>query len=233
MNRYVTEGIILARTNYGEADRILTFLTPDHGKVQAIAKGVRKQKSKLAGGLELFSVSHLTVLAGKSEINTLISTKLKKHYQHIVASLERTESGYEMIKLVAKSTAGHPEKAYFELLVNGFEALNNSELDWRLAKLWFDLRLLQLTGHAPNFKTDTQGNQLTDGSKYDFDIEAMCFVSAKNEQGSYNTNQIKLLRLASFAATPVPLQKINGSAKLATDCCGLTQSLVVHYFLRR
>jgi len=51
MKRINTHGIVLARTDFGEADRILTFLTPDNGKVKAIAKGVRKQKSKMAGGI--------------------------------------------------------------------------------------------------------------------------------------------------------------------------------------
>ncbi|MDO8591465.1 MAG: DNA repair protein RecO, partial [bacterium] len=71
MNRYVTQGIVLSRTDFGEADRILTFLTNDHGKVRAIAKGVRKSKSKLAGGIELFSISDLTLIIGRGEINTL------------------------------------------------------------------------------------------------------------------------------------------------------------------
>ena len=65
-----TEAIILRRTNYGEADRILNVLTPEHGKVSAIAKGVRKAKSKLAGGLELFAVSDITILKGKSDMGT-------------------------------------------------------------------------------------------------------------------------------------------------------------------
>ncbi|MEK7561678.1 MAG: DNA repair protein RecO, partial [Patescibacteria group bacterium] len=80
MNRYITKGIVLSRTDYGEADRILSFLTIDHGKVRAIAKGVRKSKSKLAGGIELFSVSDLTLIIGRGELNTLISTRLVRHY---------------------------------------------------------------------------------------------------------------------------------------------------------
>ena len=48
-----TLGFVLRRTNYGEADRILNLITPQ-GKISAIAKGVRKPKSKLAGGVEMF-----------------------------------------------------------------------------------------------------------------------------------------------------------------------------------
>ena len=57
MKQLVTEVIILARTDYGEADRILTVLSPEYGKLRLLAKGVRRVKSKLAGGIELFSVS--------------------------------------------------------------------------------------------------------------------------------------------------------------------------------
>lgn len=231
MNRYNTEGIILARTNYGEADRILTFLTPDHGKVQAIAKGVRRQKSKLAGGLELFSVSHLTLLVGKSEINTLISTKLKKHYSHIPTNLERTDAAYEMIKLITKSTADHPEAAYFELLVSGFEALDNLQLDYRLGQLWYGLHLLKLTGHSPNLRTDSNGSKLEPGGSYDFDAEAMCFNPAKN--GHYSANHIKLLRLAQGAATSAVLTKLSGYEELIEQDTQHIQQLSQKYLLRR
>lgn len=48
-----TRAIVLRRTNYGETDRILNLLTPE-GKKSVLAKGVRREKSKLAGGIELF-----------------------------------------------------------------------------------------------------------------------------------------------------------------------------------
>ena len=57
-----TKAIVLRRTDYGEADRILQLLTPS-GKRSVIARGVRKEKSKLAGGIELFSVSDVLIHA--------------------------------------------------------------------------------------------------------------------------------------------------------------------------
>jgi DNA repair protein RecO len=66
----VTKGIVLSRRDYQEADRILSVLTPDNGKVSLIAKGVRKPKSKLAGGIELFSVSQLTYLPSHNDLKT-------------------------------------------------------------------------------------------------------------------------------------------------------------------
>ena len=65
-----TEAVVLRSIRYGEADRIITFITPDRGKVKGIAKGVRKQKSKLAGGIELFSVSDISFIPGRRDIDT-------------------------------------------------------------------------------------------------------------------------------------------------------------------
>src|SRR5581483_3542398 len=112
MRQFRTQAIILNRTDYGEADRIISFLTPDHGKLKAIAKGVRKSKSKLAGGIELFSVSDISFIPGRKEISTVVSTRLIKHYGHIVKDLNRTNTGYALIKRLDKATEDAPETDY-------------------------------------------------------------------------------------------------------------------------
>src|SRR5205085_581911 len=120
----LSSGIVLSRTNYGEADRILTLLTPDHGKLRLMARGVRKVKSKLAGGIELFSVSDITFIRGRGEMGTLISTRLVKHYGKIVQHIDRVQLGYELIKLLNTATEDRPEADYFELLQQAFAALD-------------------------------------------------------------------------------------------------------------
>ena len=124
MNQIQTTGIILSRTDYGEADRIITVLTPNQGKLRLMAKGVRKSNSKLAGGIELFSVSQLSYIKGRGEISTLVSTRLVKHYGNIVKNIDRVQLGYSIIKMLNKTTEDQPEEAYFELLQKGFEALD-------------------------------------------------------------------------------------------------------------
>ena len=59
-----TLGLVLRRTNYGEADRILNIITPT-GKISAMAKGVRRARSKLAGGVEMFSLSEYVIHCGR------------------------------------------------------------------------------------------------------------------------------------------------------------------------
>src|ERR1700722_4601390 len=100
MNQIISTGIVLSRTDFGEADRILTMLSPDFGKLRLIAKGVRRERSKLAGGIELFSVSNITFIKGKRDIDTLISTRLIQHYRNIVTDIGRVQLGYKLIKLL-------------------------------------------------------------------------------------------------------------------------------------
>lgn len=226
MKQYTTDGIVLTRTNFGEADRILTFLTPNHGKVKAIAKSVRKSQSKLAGGIELFSVSQLTVIVGRGEISTLISTRLKKHYGNIVKSLDRTNSGYEFIRLINKNTEEVPEPDYFELLNRGFAALDDHSLDNELVGLWFNMQLLKLSGHAPNLHTDPSGTKLADSAAYDFHVERMHFVPEPKERGTYNANHIKFMRVGFAAAGPRVLARVQNAGKLALATQPLIQTML-------
>lgn len=215
-------GIVLARTNYGEADRIITFLTPDHGKVKGFAKGVRRTKSKLAGGIELFSVSELSFIIGKSEINTVISTRLLKHYGNIVKDLGRTNLGYDFIKILNKATEEQPEEAYFNLLKQAFEALDDSGINSELINVWFNAKLLKLAGHSPNLRTRKTGEQLEAGEKYDFDFDAMAFQPGK----AYNSDQIKFLRLLFSGNSPQALQKVQQADALAAQVNGLIRPML-------
>jgi len=227
MKQFRTQAIILNRIDYGEADRILTFLTPDHGKVKALAKGVRRSKSKLAGGVELFSVSDLSFIIGKSEINTLRSSRLIKHYGNIVKDLDRTNTGYELIKKLDKATEDSPEPSYFYLLQDGFEALDGNSINLDLIRLWFNMQLLRLAGHTPNLWTDQKGQKLLPDKKYSFDFENMCF--SEDGQGSFGASHIKFLRLGFSANSAQALNRISQSAQLSTTLQPIVQSMLVNY----
>jgi DNA repair protein RecO (recombination protein O) len=195
VNQLQTTGITLSRTDYGEADRIITVLTPDYGKLRLMARGVRKVKSKLAGGIELFSVSDFTFIRGKGEIGTLISSRLKVHYGKIVSDITRVQLGYEFLKLINKATEDEPEAGYFHLLNQGLQALNDAAFSNELIRSWFEAQLLVLSGHGPNLKTDITGAALQSDGRYNFDYEAMAFVV--HPEGGFAPSHIKALRLLS------------------------------------
>lgn len=224
MKRFRTKAIILRRTDYGEADRIINFLTPDHGKVKAIAKGVRKSQSKLAGGIEYFSVSDISFIPGRREISTTVSTRLIKHYGNIVKDLERTQLAYSLIKRLDKATEDAPETAYFNMLQETFGALDDSGISPQLTELWFNMQLLRLAGHTPNLRTDTTGDKLLSGQKYNFELEKMSF--APNARGKFTADHIKFLRLGFSPNTPRVLKRIKGSSGLAASLQSIVQSML-------
>lgn len=227
MKQLVTKAIVLTRTNYGEADRIITFLTPDHGKLRLLAKGVRRVKSKLAGGVELFSVSTITFVRGRGEIGTLVSARLETHFGHIVEDLDRTMLGYELIKEIHKNTEDQPEPPYFDLLQKAFAALNDAAILLAIIDFWFSAQLLQLAGHTPNLQTDTQGHKLQAAALYDFSFDAMAFTPSPN--GRFGTDHIKFLRLCFAAGNAKILDQVQGCVTLVAAAAPLVRTMRTTY----
>lgn len=227
MNRLQTRGIILSRTDYGEADRIITVLTPDQGKLRLMARGVRKPKSKLAGGIELFSVSDLTFVRGRGEIGTLISSRLSKHYDRIVRDIGRVQLGYELIKLINRATEDEPEPEYFGTLENTLQALDDPAVSPELIRAWFSAQLLRLSGHNPNLKTDTDGQKLDPAATYNFDAEAMAFTL--HARGAFTAGHIKTLRLLFSIHPPREIHKVTGLDGLVADTAPLIRTMLTSY----
>lgn len=229
MKQFAAKGIVLSRTDYAEADRIITFLTQDNGKVRALAKGVRKSQSKLAGGLELFSVSELSFIAGRGELNTLISSRLVKHYSNIVLDLQRTNAAYEAIRLTDKATEDAAEAAYFSLLRSLFAALDEFELNCELTMLWFEMQLLRLSGHSPNLKIDISGDKLSEDASYNFYLDRMHFSPGKSAEGKFTARDIKFLRLGFAAERPHILNQITDSAELSATARPLVRDMIQNF----
>ena len=221
MRQFTTQGIILTRTDYGEADRILTFITPGQGKIRAIAKGVRKARAKLAGALELFSVSELTVVVGRGEVDTIISAR---HYGQIVKDIDRTNTAYEIQRILNKVTEDKAEEAYFDLLDKAQASLNDQKIPPDLTDFWFKLQLLKITGHTPNLQTGETGQKLRESKSYNFDYDKMRFSSDK--KGEFSPEAIKLLRVGVAAQGPGVLARVHGSEELLPQLQSLVQALL-------
>lgn len=223
MNQQTTTAIVLSRTDYSEADRIVTMLTSDYGKLRLIAKGVRKVKSKLAGGIELFSISHITFIRGRSDISTLVSTRLIKHYGHIVGDIDRVQLGYDLLKLVNRVTEDNAETEYFDLLEHTFEALDDHIVPNDLIRMWFYAQLLRLGGHTPNLHTDVKGKKLLPDATYRFDYDTIGFVS--DEQGRFASAHIKYLRLIFSDNQPAVLLRVRGQAELLASVRPIVEAM--------
>ncbi len=218
-----TNAIVLSRVDYGEADRILTVLTPDAGKLSLIAKGARRQKSKLAGGIELFGTNEITYVSGRGTVDTLISSRLTTHYGHIVQDINRTMLGYELIKLLHKVTEDEPEREYYYLLETAYMALDDSAIPLELIRTWFSAQLLAQAGHSPNLRTTITGEKLEQAQTYEFDFDAVAFRTT--EQGSFGATDIKFLRLLFSGNQPAALTKVVGNGDITVRLAPLILSL--------
>lgn len=211
MKRYRTIGLILRRINFGEHDRIVTFLTAGHGKVGAIAKGVRRPKSKLAGGMELFSISELSFITTRGELDQLVSTRLVTYYGHIVEDYDRLQLGYKALELIEKLTEETAGPEYFELVQQFFEELDSKQ-PLEIVELWFRLQLLRLLGQQPNVLEDQAGQPLQVGQHFDFDPREGNFVARDN--GRLNADHVKAWRLL-LLRRPAEVTHVKGLAAAA------------------
>lgn len=226
MKTLASKGIILRRTEYGEADRIITFLTPDQGKVRVMAKGVRKAKSKLAGGIELFSVSEIHFIKGRGDIDTLVSSRLIKHYGEIVKDFNRTETAYKMLKVIDKSVEDTAGEDYFVVLNEGLAALDSHRISPVVADSSFVMRMLQLFGHVPDFAIDSRGRSLDPEDQYEFDFEMVGFVPTPN--GPFNKNHLKVLKLLAYNS-PQSVSAVQGIVGFCEELQPLLKGLSGQY----
>jgi DNA repair protein RecO (recombination protein O) len=227
VNSLKTRGTVLKRTDYGEADRIVTVLTPDHGKLRLMARGVRKPKAKLAGGIELFSVSDLSFLRGRGEIGTLISARLSEHYGRIVQDIDRVQTGYDLMKLLDKATEDEPEPEYFYLMEGALKALDDSSINLDLIRAWFNANMLKLAGHSPNLETTATGDKLSESTRYVFDFDHMAFDP--RPRGRFAPADIKFLRLLFGSRTPAALSRVDGLDGLLSRCVPLLSSMLKNH----
>jgi DNA repair protein RecO len=200
------------------------MLTPDNGKLRAIAKGVRRPRSKLAGGIELFSINDVTLLPSRGELLTLVSSRLREHYGNIVTDIRRTMLGYDLLKRINRVTEDAAEEAYFTLLQRALAGLNDLELPQELLELWFGMQLLFITGHVPNLREDNQGQRLAPDASYLFDFDASAFQ--QQAEGPYQPKHIKLLRLAYAAEDPAVLKQVTDAADCAPGMLKLVGNML-------
>ena len=209
-----TRAIVLRRTNYGEADRIVRLLTP-LGQRTVMAKGVRREKSKLAGGIELFAVSDVVVNSGKGDLGILTSARLVQFYRHILEDYDRLQFGYEAINLVSKASENIDEPEWYGILSEVYMGLDVSTIPLQLTQAWFYLHYAELTGYELNLERDVAGQTLAPDKTYMYDVsEKGLRLSA---QGDITAAHIKLLRI--MATKPISaIAQIGGVADILPDC---------------
>ncbi len=190
-----TFGYVMRRTNYGEADRILNIITPN-GKITAIAKSVRKSKSKLAGGIEIFSLIDFVIHQGKSDFGIVTSAKMLKYYSEILKDFNKMELGGMILKKVNQVSENSDSTEYFDIIDQSLRNLNGGT-NLILVESWFLINMARAMGEEVNLYRDENGEKLQADKKYEFDGVRSVFVEKAN--GDFGVDEIKMLRFMATA----------------------------------
>jgi DNA repair protein RecO (recombination protein O) len=146
--RYVTDAIVLSRFDYGEADRILTLITPGAGKIKAIAKGIRRQKSRIGGSLEPFAELRLALAQGRTfEVVTQVEVI------HPWLNLRDNLISFGTASYIAELANGtleerHAAESVYIMLKRAYEILDAGMAPGRVAR-WFEMHLADELGVRP------------------------------------------------------------------------------------
>ncbi|MDE3089923.1 MAG: DNA repair protein RecO [Chloroflexota bacterium] len=168
---YRVEAIVLKRSDFGEADRLLTLYTPDLGKIRAIAKGARKPSSRKSGHVELFTHSALLLAKGR-HLDIVTQADTLDAFVPLRENLERLGLAYYLAELVdrfvaegdlssqgesfadsdrdeARDGASVENRPLFDLLLHALKWLGDDATDPALLARYFELHLLQHVGYRP------------------------------------------------------------------------------------
>lgn len=145
---YVTDAIVLSRFDLGEADRVLTLITPTDGKLKAIAKGVRRPTSRIGGSLEPFAELRVALARGRT-FDVVTQVTVGHAWLRLRDSLEATATAWYIAELVDRSLEErHSAEPLYGLLRRSYELLDAGMAPGRVAR-WYEMRLADELGVRP------------------------------------------------------------------------------------
>ena len=148
---YRDEAVVLRTHKLGEADRIVTLLTRQHGKVRAVAKGVRRTASKFGARLEPFMVADVQLYEGRSLDIVTQAESLGAYGAPIAAEYASYTSANAMVETADRLTEAEGSPQQYLLLIGALRSLSRAEHDASLTLDSYLLRALSLAGWAPSF----------------------------------------------------------------------------------
>lgn len=160
MATYKTQGVIMRRANFGEADRLITVLTNSRGKLRAVARSARRPTAKMAGSLEILMRAEFRFAEGKN-LDLVIESNPIDFYPNIRANLDKFKLASLLAEIVDKVSADNePVKGFYELLGEYLKFIDGSnEFTVQLVVSSFELRLLRLLGYGPQLSICAVGGE--------------------------------------------------------------------------
>lgn len=148
---FISEGFILARRNYGEADRILDVFSRDKGKISLIAKGVRRPSSRKRGHLEIFSKINFHSVNGKG-IAVVTEVETVDNYKVIRRSIRKISLAYYFVEVINKIVREEEENKELYVFLSSFMERLKKEKGLKKLRRDFVVKVLKILGFWPEDK---------------------------------------------------------------------------------
>jgi len=166
---YTSEGVVLARRNFGEADRILVIYTKNFGKVSLLAKGIRRPKSRKRGHVEVFNNIKFQAVAGRG-LDIITEAEVIEDFSEVRKSLKKISLAYYLMEVVGRITHEGEEKTeVYNLLLTSLQKLKSAKMLKKL-RLDFITDLLIILGYwpvgIPLFSPDEKLEEVTERQIY-------------------------------------------------------------------
>ena len=147
---YATRALVLRTRPLGEKDRICILLSPERGRIDAVAKGARGPKSKLSALAQPFVVARFLLVTGRS-LHIISQAQIETTHSGLSASIFATAWAYFVLEVADTIPAGLPDERGFEIIIVALNALENAPDDdaREAAGIWFEIQWLSHQGFAP------------------------------------------------------------------------------------
>lgn len=166
MNAIVTPGLVLREVKYGEADKILTLLTPEHGVVSALAKGSLRLKNKLFSACGLFCYSEFTLFPGKN-LFTVDEAQVKRVFHGLSDSIEAMSLAMYLTEFAQTlSPTGAEAEQLLRLLLNSLHLISEKKTPLPQVKAVFELRAMSECGFLPQLLCCARCSKYDGGAFY-------------------------------------------------------------------
>lgn len=159
-----TESLILKTYNLAEADRIVLFLTEDHGVVRGVAKGAKRLKSKFGSALEPFSVVRITYFQKETlELVSIQKADLVTSYFSAAGNPDFLQKFSYLTELLIESSPPHdPNETLYRMVRACLESAGQDPARLEAIGFYFEVWLLRLTGYLPQWKTCAECRRVLD-----------------------------------------------------------------------
>lgn len=219
---YKSRGIVLRSIRYGEADRILDLYTDERGLIPAIAKGIRRTKSRFGARLEPLSCVDFVAYHGRT-LDTVTQAETLRSFQGVREDLSRFEAAAGMVAAVRALSGGdEADRRVFNLLYRGLEALERRSSGFEALEAAFALKLAILAGYAPQLDACPACEQPLDGTGVHHFAPtlggALCDGCRAAASGTFPLPPGTLDRMRSLARLPLrelAADRLDGGARRA------------------